>query len=152
MKKSPQALLITNKSNIRYISAFTGSSGFLLITKNKKYLFTDSRYILRAASTIKKGIEIIDSTKMWKDEKLLKNNWQKILKKHSIHCLGIEESNLTISQFKKFKKISKKISFIDISEKIGSSREIKSKEEIEKTLNEQYTGNKKYIEQVLDRK
>lgn len=146
MKKSPQALLITNKSNIRYISAFTGSSGFLLITKNKKYLFTDFRYIQRALCTIKKGIQIIDNTKMWKDEELLKNNWQKILRKHRIHLLGIEESNLTIAQFKKFKKISKKISFIDVSGKVESLREIKSKDEIKKIIQSQRINEKVFNE------
>lgn len=150
MKKSPQALLITNKSNIKYLSSFTGSSGFLLITKNKTYLFTDFRYIQRALSTIKKGISIIDSTKMWKNENILKENWQKILKRHHIRHLGIEESNLTITQFKKFKKISnsknKKIIFTDISDKIELLREIKSKKEIEKIVQSQQINEKVFNE------
>jgi len=134
MPKTPHAFLITNKSNIAYLSNFTGSSGFMLITKNHKYLFTDFRYIERAKNSIKKGIEIVDTTKLWRNEELLKASWQKILKKHTIKILGIEESNLTVERYKKFKKIStiknRKISFVDISGKIEGQREIKSKLEI----------------------
>ncbi|MEK7547409.1 MAG: aminopeptidase P family N-terminal domain-containing protein, partial [Patescibacteria group bacterium] len=131
MKKTPDASLITNRTNIAYLSNFTGSSGFMLLTKNKSYLFTDSRYIVRAASTIKKGIQIINITKVWKNPKELKKNWQKILKKHNVKILGIEENNLTITQFKKFKKISQgKLKFTNISGNLEEKREIKSKEEI----------------------
>ena len=137
-KNIPQAILITNHSNITYLSGFTGSTGFMLLTKNKAYLFTDSRYIERAKNTIKKKlpipprskIEIIDSTKMWKNPKILKENWQKLLKKHRIKILGVEESHLTVTKYKKFKKISTSIKLTDISGKTEKYREIKSKEEI----------------------
>ncbi len=133
----PQAKLITNRSNIAYLSNFTGSAGFMLITKNSSYLFTDFRYIQRAKNSIKKEIKIVDTTKMWRNPTELKQNWQKILRKHRIKTLGIEESNLTIARFKKFKKISMcrskakaHIKFIDISGKIEANREIKNKREI----------------------
>ncbi len=124
------AKLITNKSNIFYLSNFSGSSGFMLLTRNKSYLFTDFRYIERAKNTIKKNIEIIDITKLWKNKEEVKKQWQKLLKKHRIKTLEIEEDNLTLTQFKKFKKISPKIKFKNISGKIENKREIKSKKEI----------------------
>lgn len=130
-KLTPQAFLITNKSNIAYLSNFTGSSGFMVLTKTKKYLFTDFRYIERAKNTIPQKIKIVDITKMWRNPKRLKENWQNILEKHKIKILGVEESNLTVEKYKKFKKISKKIAFIDTSGKIENLREIKSKNEIE---------------------
>ena len=47
--------LVTDLSNIRYLSGFTGSSGYILITgkaaKNRWFL-TDSRYRLQAASEV----------------------------------------------------------------------------------------------------
>lgn len=108
----------------------------MLLVKNKSYLFTDSRYIERAKNTIKKGIKIVDITKIWRNPKVLKEEWQKILKKHKIKILGIEESNLTIAKFKKFKKLTRKktkrfsIKFTDISGFIEKKREIKSPQEI----------------------
>ena len=38
-------LYVTNLTNIRYLTGFTGSAGSLLILDNKQYFFTDGRYI-----------------------------------------------------------------------------------------------------------
>ncbi|MDD3862071.1 MAG: M24 family metallopeptidase, partial [Candidatus Gracilibacteria bacterium] len=134
MKKYHHSLLITDKSNIAYLSDFTGSNGFMLLTGSEKYLFTDFRYIERAKNTIKKNITIIDSTKLWKDPETLEKNWHRILKKHKIKKIFVEENNLTISNFKKIQKISKikgqTIKFFPSSEIIENLREIKSEKEI----------------------
>lgn len=127
---TPQAKLITNKTNIHYLSNFTGSSGFMLITDKSKYLFTDSRYILRAKNTIKKGIKIIDTTRMWRNKKELQKNWQDILKKHKVTTLGVEEADLTVSRYKNFKKISPKVTLINISGELEEIRSIKTTKEI----------------------
>lgn len=145
-KQTPQASLILNKSNIKYLSNFTGSSGFMLLTKSTKYLFTDFRYIQRAKNSIKKGIKLIDITKMWKNPEDLKAHWQSILKKHKIETLGIEESTITVAQYKKYKKIStfknQSIKFLDISGNIEKKREIKEKFEITYTKKSQEINEK----------
>lgn len=128
------AQLITSKTNIAYLSNFNGSSGFMLLTKNKKYLFTDFRYIERAKSIIKKDIELVNITRVWRNPKELAASWQKIFKQHKIKTLGVEESDLTVTRYKKFKKMSKNGSkspkFIDISDEIEKIREIKTPGEI----------------------
>lgn len=43
-KKRIQGFLVTNITNVRYLSGFKGSSGFILITKNKDIFVTDFRY------------------------------------------------------------------------------------------------------------
>ncbi|MFA5820881.1 MAG: aminopeptidase P family protein [Candidatus Gracilibacteria bacterium] len=145
MPKAPDALLITDKSSIRYLSNFTGSSGFILKTKTATYLFTDFRYIERAKNTIRKGIKLINSTKLWKNPKELKKNWQKILKKHRIKILGIEENDLTIARYKKFKKISQKIKLKNCSGTIESRREIKTKQEISYTKKSQQINERVFL-------
>lgn len=42
------ALLITNMSNVYYFSKFNGSTAMLLVSKNKKYILTDDRYLAQA--------------------------------------------------------------------------------------------------------
>lgn len=116
----PLASLITNKSNILYLSGFSGSHGFILITKNKKILFTDSRYIEEAKNKISKSIEV----------KELKKEWLETLKKLRIKTLGFEGGSLTVNQFKKYKKMSPKIKFKDITGEIERMREKKTKNEI----------------------
>ena len=38
------ALYITHIPNIRYLSGFSGSSAYIIITKEKNYFYTDFRY------------------------------------------------------------------------------------------------------------
>ncbi|HTZ18061.1 MAG TPA: aminopeptidase P family N-terminal domain-containing protein, partial [Dissulfurispiraceae bacterium] len=47
-RKSIDALLITNIRNIRYLTGFTGSSAFALITGTRSLFFTDFRYTEQA--------------------------------------------------------------------------------------------------------
>lgn len=147
MLKKLQAKLITNKGSVAYLSNFTGSSGFMLLTKKVNYLFTDFRYIQRAKDNLKKGIELVDITRMWRNPKSMQEHWQKILKKHNVKILGIEEQDLTIARFKKFKKISgRKLKFIDISGKLEAVREIKTKKEIALITKSQRINEKVFLE------
>ncbi len=132
LPKNLSGLLVTSKSNIRYLSNFTGSSGFMLLSKKKKFLFTDFRYLERAERSIPKDVELINTTKMWKNKAMLAENWQKILKQAKITELGLEEDNLTLAQFKRFKSISSglKIKFKDNTGFVEKIRSIKRADEL----------------------
>ncbi len=136
----PNLKIITDKSNIKYLSNFTGSNGILLITSQKTYLLTDFRYIERAKKSVKNGIQVIE---------LNKENWQEILKKENTKIIEIEEDNLTISRFKKIKKLCQiknhKIKFQNISGQIESQREIKSSEEIKLITKSQRINEKVFL-------
>ncbi len=144
------AQLITNKTNVTYLSNFNGSAGFMLLTKTKKYLFTDFRYIERAKSIIKKDIELVNITRVWRNPKELTASWQKILSHHKIKTLGVEESDLTVTRYKKFKKMSsngkKSPKFIDISDKIESIRAIKTPQEIKIITESQNINGRVFLE------
>ena len=143
----PQNHLITNKSNIAYLSNFTGSNGFMLVTAKKKYLFTDSRYILRAKNTIKRGIEIVDITRMWRNREELEKSWGGIFKKHRIKTLGVDESDLTVERYNRFKKITPKVKFTNIAGHYEAIREIKTRQEI-KLLQKSQDINGKVFEEI----
>ncbi|MCL0105675.1 aminopeptidase P family protein [Thermodesulfovibrionales bacterium] len=55
--KGIDAFFINNIKNVRYLTGFTGSSGFVLITGDKNLFFTDFRYKIQAESEVK-GYEI----------------------------------------------------------------------------------------------
>jgi len=139
-KTLPSSLTITDKSNIKYLSNFTGSHGILIVTSQKTYLLTDFRYLERAKKSVKKNIQVIELTK---------ENWQKILEKENTKIIGIEEDNLTISRFKKIKELcqikGKKIKFQNISGTIESRREIKSPQEIKLTIKSQRINEKVFL-------
>jgi len=48
--KKLDAVLVSDGYNMRYLSGFTGATGYLLVTKNSKTLFTDSRYTIAATA------------------------------------------------------------------------------------------------------
>jgi len=49
-------LLMTYMTNVRYLSGFTGSSGFVLLEPKRATLFTDFRYETQAAEEIEPGV------------------------------------------------------------------------------------------------
>ncbi len=49
-EKKLDAVLVSDACNMRYLSGFTGGTGYLLVTKNSKTLFTDSRYTIAATA------------------------------------------------------------------------------------------------------
>ena len=46
-------MYITNLTNVRYLTGFTGSAGSVLILEDKQYFFTDGRYIEQSQQQVK---------------------------------------------------------------------------------------------------
>jgi len=124
-KKKYDSILISKKENIFYISGFEGSAGFVFIKKNKKYLFTDKRYVGIAEKQVFFDVEIIYYKNFFQ-------SFEDFLKKQNIKKLGIEKKNLTISFFEFMKNKLNFLSFFDINDFIEEKRETKNKMEIEK--------------------
>lgn len=130
-QKGVSSFLITDKTNIAYLTGFTGSNGFIILTRSKTILFTDSRYIERAKYNVPSFIELRDVTKVWRNPTELKTQWQKTLKHLRIHSIGYEGNSLTVNKFNKFKRLSPKIKFHDISGSIENLRATKDPYEIQ---------------------
>ena len=54
------AILITNLTDVKYISGFTGSTAYIIIDIEKAVFFTDSRYTIQARNEVDNTIEIIE--------------------------------------------------------------------------------------------
>ncbi len=50
--------LITNLSNVSYLTGFSGSSGFVLATPGRAWFMTDSRYETQSADEVS-GYEVV---------------------------------------------------------------------------------------------
>ena len=85
-------ILITNLTNIRYISGFTGSAASCLITPGGQYFITDGRYIEQSKDQVKGFKRYIDM-----DSHLA------IIKKNDLNPNGLklafEGKNVTFSQY-----------------------------------------------------
>ncbi len=81
------SFLVTNETNVTYLSGFYGHDSLLLLTKNRKFFITDSRYIEEAHDTLT-GFDI----------KLVKHSTYKtievLIKKNRLKRIGFESMNL----------------------------------------------------------
>ncbi|MBI4685638.1 MAG: aminopeptidase P family protein [Nitrospirae bacterium] len=113
-------LLVTDIHNIRYLTGFTGSSGFLLLTKKKSIFATDFRYKEQAEKQTK-GWDIL----IEKGERAA--TISKLSKDLNIKRLGFEPS----VSYAFFQQLSKKgLSMKPVRDSMERLRAIKDEEEI----------------------
>ena len=83
------ALLVSNPENRRYLSGFTGSAGYLLVTPQRQILFTDSRYTEQAGSQCR-HFEVVQMKAGL--------NWLlDALKDTGVRRVGFESDNMTVA-------------------------------------------------------
>ena len=83
-------MYITNLTNVRYLTGFTGSAGSMLIINNEKHFFTDGRYIEQSKEQVKNcKIHIVGGAhfKFIADNNLIKNNCK----------LGFESDHMSVA-------------------------------------------------------
>ena len=122
-KEKLDAALVTKRENYMYLSGFTGSSAYLVITGNDAVLVTDFRYAEQAGkqaslyeistyrgSTVKGLNDVIESKK--------------------IERLGFEESNLTVDKYNEYKEKLNVKELVAFGGMLEGLREIKDSEEL----------------------
>lgn len=137
--KTPRAIFITNKINIRYFSGFSGSTAFLVLLGKKGFLFTDSRYHLEAQNSLFKNFQIIDTT----DD--FQKTFRAFIKREGIKKIGFEGKHITFQQYKNLKKMAQGACLTDIKDLLDKKRIIKSGEEIEKIARAQILAEKVFF-------
>lgn len=122
----PKTILVTNKTNIRYLSGFSGTAGSLVIAGKRGWLFTDARYHLVAKKVLPRGFSLIDVTAGFEKP------WRDFLKKYRVKRLGVEGSSVSLRFWKRLKKISPKVKLVDIGDALDERRIVKKPLELEK--------------------
>lgn len=110
------AVLITNLTNIRYLTGVPVSAGFLLIRKRKTEFFVDGRYT-EAARTATQGIRV-------------RNIEDFVPTLQTIKKVAIESSDITLARYEVWKKKFKKTKFIITVGLVEELRRVKSKSEL----------------------
>jgi len=123
--KKIDAALIISPINRYYFTNFHSSNGFVLISENAKYFYTDSRYYLAAQNLDGFTVRQINGENVYKT--IIED-----LKKLNAGTVGYEDDFLTVSAFKEFKKELNEFSLKPISNEIANARLIKTETEIEK--------------------
>ena len=92
-KKNLEGIYITNLTNVRYLTGFTGSAGSVLILDNINHFFTDGRYIEQSKDQVKNcKIHIVGGNyfKYIADNNLIKERVN----------IGFESEHVSVSLFK----------------------------------------------------
>lgn len=130
------AVLVTSATNMRYLSHFNSDgAGMVLVTRNKSFFITDSRYIEAAKRCENEHLDVILQKKILEQ---IKN----LCFENKIKSLAIEKENVTLSEFERLKKELVGITFsdFDASEALSNLRAIKDLDEIDKiTVAQQIT-------------
>ncbi len=123
-KEKLDGVLVSSVSNIEYLTGFTNFSkdereAYIFLGGNFGYIITDGRY----SEAVKNQILHLKLFERGNNRSI-----EDLFKKHKINSLGIEEDNLTVTEYKKIKKYFKNIKHFEVSK----LRAVKEKEEIEK--------------------
>ncbi|MDR0222228.1 MAG: aminopeptidase P family protein [Oscillospiraceae bacterium] len=124
---SKQAALITSEVGRRYVTGFKSSSGVVVVTKEKSYFLTDSRYYEKAAETVKDFKVVLLNE--------LKEHLEYIFMKHGIETVSVENKTVTLAEFEKYKKMFPQTEFDAspwLSDLIIKKRAVKSASELKK--------------------
>jgi Xaa-Pro aminopeptidase len=123
IRQGIDALVVTKVANVTYLTGFLGDDSWAMVTRQRKYLLTDSRYTEQANK------ECINCIVVERKESLPKTAAKILDKLKSVKTVGVEDS-ASLAAFsalrKEIKGRVKKVS--DIVEKL---REIKDEGEVE---------------------
>ncbi|MEW6587341.1 MAG: aminopeptidase P family protein [Nitrospirota bacterium] len=121
-KQKVDGILITDLLNVKYLTGFTGSAGYSIITGNNALFITDFRYQEQAKSEVK-GFEIV--IECGERSKEIRG----LIEELGIKKLGFEDHHVTYGFYKKLLK--KKIRLKPLTETVESLRIVKSPIEID---------------------
>ena len=116
------SLVIFNRSNIRYLSGFTGSEGVLLINSDKTRLLIDGRYTTQACRETT-GIQIIE----YKDK--IEGIIQAI-KKLKLKRVGFEADSITVEMYNQLTNRFRQGVFVALTDELKLIRAYKDATEI----------------------
>lgn len=95
------ALLVTDIKNIRYLSGFTGSSAYIVLTAERAWFLTDSRYTVQAGEEVT-GFKLKICKKAFDEITVLVTSLR-------LKSLGFESNHVSYDFYRKFAKALKGI-------------------------------------------
>lgn len=122
--KDLDGVLLVGDSNRNYLSGFTGDESYSLITKNKLFFITDSRFTEQAKQQVK-DYEVLEYGKSNPFVDFLSN----LIDKENVKKLGFEENIVTYSQYESYNN-KLKCELVPMNGMVEDIRTIKDDEEL----------------------
>jgi Xaa-Pro aminopeptidase len=124
-KTDAKALLVTNFTNVSYLTGFSGDDSWLLVSPNCTILISDSRYQIQLAEECPDLDMVIRSNRQPIVESTVK-----ILKKAKLPNLGFESDSTTVAQWETLQAATKSLELVPIAGLVEELREIKDAHEL----------------------
>lgn len=116
-------MLITSSSNRRYLTGFTGSSGYALVTQSEAIFITDFRYTEQAKIQAA-------SYKIIQHDGLILDTVKEVVKELGISSLGFEQDFVTYGLFKQMEEKLITTNLVPVSQIVEKVRLVKNEEEV----------------------
>jgi Xaa-Pro aminopeptidase len=120
-----EAMFIKSPINRRYLTGFTGSAGYVLITHHEAYLLTDFRYMTQAPqqaegyTVVEHGPKVMESIK-------------ELLSANKIDQLGFEQDDVSYSEYTSFSaQLQPEVTLVPVSGLVEQLRMFKDAEELQ---------------------
>ncbi|OEF98772.1 M24 family metallopeptidase [Desulfuribacillus alkaliarsenatis] len=110
------------QENVEYLTGFTGSSGFLLVTPDDAVIFTDSRYMEQAKEQAR-AIDVLEQGQPYY------KTINEYIKQKKLQAIGFESENVTVATFELWQK-NLESSVIPCNDYVAQLRMIKDEHEI----------------------
>ncbi|MBC7959895.1 MAG: aminopeptidase P family protein [Vallitaleaceae bacterium] len=123
-KRGLDAIIVYGEMNRRYLSGFTGSSGYLYISRNKRVFLTDFRYMEQGGKQCV-GYEVIDHSALGVIKAL-----HSFAASEGAKRIGFEANIITFDQYKELSDEFSGIELVPATDMIEEIRMIKDESEL----------------------
>ena len=118
------AFLVTDETNVYYLSGFSGHDSLLLVTQGESFFITDSRYIEEAKGSVRGfKIKLVDKSTY--------STLGEIVKKGRLGRVGFESMNLPYEVAGKLKRMVRPARLVPIKDLVERLRAVKDVLELE---------------------
>lgn len=119
------ALLVTNFTNVMYLTGFTGDSSYLLLGPDVERLISDTRYAVQIAEECP-GLE----TYVRDNSEKIETSVGKVISKSGLKTVGFESDTTTHAQWQKFQQNAEETAWTPTSELVEELRQLKDAAEL----------------------
>jgi Xaa-Pro aminopeptidase len=125
-KAGAEAILITNFTNVTYLTGFTGDDSYLLITAGGQILISDPRYTTQLQDECP-GLDL----EIRQPGTAMLDAIEKVVAKAKLNKLAVEADSITLSLSQQIAGKLPKVELVSTSNLVEQLREIKDKEEVQ---------------------
>ncbi|WP_336885104.1 Xaa-Pro peptidase family protein [Caldalkalibacillus salinus] len=117
------AILVTSRTNLRYVTGFTGTAGVALVTERDAIFITDFRYVSQAE-------EQVQDFRVIKHNGALGETIASELQQQQVQRLGFEQDHVTFRTYREYETQFQDSTLVPVSQMIEKLRLVKDHEEI----------------------